>query len=206
MIESGSNMTQSEILKKALFLDRDGVINKMAKYDGEYDTPRNSSDVRLVDGILEIIKWANSNNILTVVISNQPGIAKGKISQKQFAEVEDEIDRILILNGAKIDSKYYCFHHPRGIINKFKKECACRKPKPGLIFQVAHKMNIDLENSFFVGDKGTDAVAGSCAGCKTIIYLHKEDSPDKVFESQNTPSTYKVHDMIEVLNILKDNY
>src|SRR3989344_851619 len=166
-------------MRRALFIDRDGVICRMVKYEYGWDSPQTPGDVRLVEGITGIINWANHNNILVVEISNQPSVARGKMSQKISDAIEKSVDQLLRGQGAKIDYVYVCPHHPKGVVAELTGECDCRKPKPGLLIRAARELGIDLGDSFFLGDKAGDVEAGEAAGCKTILYLHGDDLPEK---------------------------
>src|SRR3989344_302286 len=116
---------------RALFLDRDGVISRMVKYGYGWDSPQKPEDVRLVKDIEKVISWANRNNILVVKVSNQPGVAKGKMDQKTADSIEGQIHKLLEEKNAFIDKSYICPHHPDAVIPELKKNCDCRKQQPG---------------------------------------------------------------------------
>ena len=186
------------VKKKALFIDRDGVMIRMVKYDHGWDSAQRLEDVKLVEGVAEVIGWANKNGVLVVEISNQPGVAKGKMSQKMSSTIEDKTHKLLARRGVKIDKVYICPH--------LDGECECRKPKPGLLLQAAKEFSIDLEASVFLGDKKSDVDVGRLVGCKTIIYLHDEDIVEKVEEAKKAEVDYKTSSMEEVLEILERIY
>ncbi|OGC47735.1 hypothetical protein A2886_01780 [candidate division WWE3 bacterium RIFCSPHIGHO2_01_FULL_42_13] len=190
------------IKNKAFFVDRDGVVNRMVRYEGGWDSPQKPEDVVLVDGIAEVVGQANKKNIPVVEISNQPGVAKGKMNGEQSRAIEERVHELLKSQGVRIDYKYICQHHPKGVVPELTMVCECRKPKPGLLLQAARELNIDLEKSFFLGDKAADVQAGKAAGCKTIIYLHDEDVPEKVEEARNAPADYKVNSLKEVVKLI----
>lgn len=190
---------------KVLFIDRDGVINQVVKNEkGEYDSPQKVDLVYLVDGIEKILAWANTNGIKVIEISNQPGAAKGKISMKILDDIEIKIDNLLKEKGVKIDYKYICYHHPKGVVPELTLDCDCRKPKPGLLLRAAKDLKIDLKNSVFLGDRDWDVLAGKAAGCKTIIYLFKQDNPEKLNYALESPADYKVWSIDEALDIIKN--
>lgn len=156
---------------KAIFLDRDGVINPLV-YDAEHgiiDCPLNPDQFELYPPAIEGIRLINQAEIPAVVISNQPGIAKGKISYPLFRRIDGEMRRQLKAADCFLNDAYYCLHHPEAVNNRFKVECFCRKPKPGLIIRAAAEHGFDLSGSFFIGDGLTDVAAGKEAGCKTIL-------------------------------------
>lgn len=194
-------------LVAAFFIDRDGVIDRMVKSKSEgYDSPQNPSAVKLVKGIAEVIKWANQRRIIVIEITNQPGAAKGKMEMNTLELIETRVHELLKKSGAKIDKIYRCLHHPRGVVKKLTKECDCRKPKPGLFLQAAKELNIDLSRSIFLGDNASDVEAGKNAGCKTIIFLHNEDTPEKVQKAKMADADYKVKAITDVIPILKNNF
>ncbi|MFH1900316.1 MAG: HAD family hydrolase [Patescibacteria group bacterium] len=158
-------------MKKALFLDRDGVINKMVynQQFGTVDTPFCSKDVELVFGIIELLKLSSSLGFLNIIVSNQPSIGLKKISQAKFETIRKRIVDKLKKNGVVIDGEYYCYHHPFALIENYKQNCDCRKPKTGLLLQAAKDHNIDLSKSWVLGDGTNDVIAGFNAGCKTIL-------------------------------------
>ncbi len=193
-------------MKRALFIDRDGVVCRMVKYGEKYDSAQRVEDIKLVDGISQILKWANEKGILTVEISNQPGVAKGKMSRELSDAIEAKAHRLLDEQGARINHKYICLHHPWGLVAELTRECDCRKPKPGLILQAACDLTIDLASSLYLGDKALDALAGKAAGVKTIIYLHDEDDPQKVEETKNEVADFKSSSMNGVFRIVRDYF
>jgi D-glycero-D-manno-heptose 1,7-bisphosphate phosphatase len=192
--------------ERALLIDRDGVMIHMVRYDYGWDSAQKPEDVSLVKGVDEIIAWANKEGIPVIEISNQPGIAKGKMSQEISNKIEKRTHELLVKNGAKVDNAYICQHHPKGVIAQLTCECDCRKPKPGLLLQAAKDLNIDLTASVFLGDKASDVEVGKQVDCKTIIFLHDEDLPEKIEEAINTNADYKTRSMKKVLSILEMLY
>ncbi len=190
-------------MKKALFLDRDGIINKMVKYAGGFDSPRTIDDVKLLSGIVAIIKWANKKKLPVVEISNQPGVAKGKMSKVMQQNIENRVHLLLKRRGARINKIYICPHHPKGVVKKLAIVCNCRKPKPGLILRAASNLNINLEKSIFMGDSSTDVEAGRAAGVKTIIYLHPNNEVKKVRLAKMAAADYRITNIKQALPILK---
>lgn len=191
--------------KEAFFIDRDGVINRMVPNETEgFDSPQRPEEVLLVEGITEVIKWANQCNISVVEISNQSGVAKGKMDMATLESIEKRVHDLLQQSGVRIDHVYRCLHHPRGIVPELTKECDCRKPKPGLLLQAARELGIDLSRSVFLGDNASDVEAGKNAGCKTIIYLHGEDIPHKVEKARMSDADYKISAIKEVIPILNE--
>lgn len=187
---------------KGLFLDRDGVINRMVKYEYGWDSPQREEDVALVEGIEKIILWANERGIVVIEVSNQPGMAKGKMTKMLADKIEETIDSLLLKKEVVIDKKYFCWHHPRAVIEKLKKDCSCRKPKPGMLIEASADLELNLAECAFLGDKASDVMAGKAAGCITIIFLHDEDEEAKVNEAKKAEADYLVDRLADVVGIL----
>ena len=153
--------------RKAIFLDRDGVINDLLSYtyDEKVTLITKEEDIKLIPRSAEAIKLLNKNNIPVFIITNQPQIARGLLTKE---EVEKLNDKIINKTGAKVTATYYCPHHPTKGINKYKKECTCRKPQPGLILKAIKEHAINPKESYMIGDKIADIKAGYQARCKTI--------------------------------------
>lgn len=156
---------------KAIFLDRDGVINELIYYQeqGVIDSPFAVEQFKLFPGVGEAIKKLHELDYKVILISNQPGIAKGHMSEETFQEIRMKMKEELVTEGAFLDGEYYCFHHPEAKIETLKANCECRKPKPSLLLQAAKEMDIDLPQSWMVGDGLTDVKAGKDAGCQTML-------------------------------------
>ena len=155
----------------AVFLDRDGVINRLAFFPelGIIDSPLNPSQFRLIPGAAEAIRNFNSSGLKVIVVSNQPAIAKGKMSEELFDKIRLKMKTLLEKKGAGVDAEYYCFHHPNAKRHKFKMVCDCRKPKPGLLLQAKQDFGLDPSKCYMIGDGLTDIKAGHAVGCKTIF-------------------------------------
>jgi len=156
---------------KAIFLDRDGVINELIYYreQGVIDSPFTVEQFRLLPGVSEAIKKFREMDYKVVLVSNQPGIAKGHMSRQTFETITKKMEAELAKEGAFLDAEYYCFHHPEAKIKKLKANCECRKPKPGLLVKAAKDIDIDLSKSWMIGDGLTDVKAGKVAGTRTIL-------------------------------------
>ena len=153
--------------QKAVFLDRDGVINVYRGFLCNID------DFVLIPGIAEAIRKINESGYLVIVVTNQPIIARGEVTVSQLQEIHNKMETLLGLEGAYLDAIYYCPHHPHkgyeGEISELKIDCQCRKPKPGMLLMAAKDFNIDLGKSFMIGDSENDVKAGLAAGCMTIL-------------------------------------
>jgi D,D-heptose 1,7-bisphosphate phosphatase len=156
---------------KAIFLDRDGVINELVYHQEQevIDSPFTVSQFRLLPGVPEAIKMIHQAGYLAVLVSNQPGIAKGHMSNETFKKIQQKMKDELYKGGACLDAEYYCLHHPEAAIEQFRIICNCRKPQPGLLLKAAQELDIDLQQSWLIGDNLSDIQAGKSAGCRTIL-------------------------------------
>ena len=153
--------------QKAIFLDRDGTINKYVGF------LRNIDEFELITGAAEAIKKINSSGYLAIVVTNQPVIARGEVTVSELQLIHNKMETLLGEEGAYLDAIYYCPHHPHkgyeGEIPDLKIDCDCRKPKPGMLLKAAEIFNIDLSTSWMIGDGENDIKAGKTAGCKTAL-------------------------------------
>lgn len=153
--------------QKAIFLDRDGTINKYVGF------LRNIDDFELIDGVAQAIKKINASGYLAIVVTNQPVIARGEVTVPQLQEIHNKMETLLGLEGAYLDAIYYCPHHPHkgyaGEVPELKIDCDCRKPKPGMLLKAAEDFNIDLNQSYMIGDGENDVKAGIAAGCRSVL-------------------------------------
>ena len=153
--------------QRAVFMDRDGTINKYVGF------LRNIEDFELIDGVADAIKRINRSGYLCIIVTNQPVIARGEVTWDELTEIHNKMETLLGYEGAYVDGIYFCPHHPHkgyeGEIPELKIDCECRKPKPGLLLRAAEDFNIDLANSWMVGDGEADIKAGIAAGCKTAL-------------------------------------
>lgn len=167
--------------QKAIFIDRDGTINKYVGF------LRDINDFELLPGVTEAIRKINESGYLAIVITNQPVIARGDVTFEQLEEIHNKMETLLGKEGAYLDGIYYCPHHPHsgyeGEIKELKGECSCRKPKPGLIQKAAMDFNIELSKSWMIGDGENDVIAGKNAGCKTALIGNGSFTQDKTIGS-----------------------
>jgi len=159
---------------RAVFLDRDGVINELLFHQemGIIETPFTVDQFQLRPGVGSAIRQINRLGLKAVVVSNQPGVAMQHFSQKMLNKITQKMIHELAREGAYLDGIYYCIHHPEKGKGRLKIRCQCRKPKPGLLFQAARDLNLDLKKSYMIGDSILDVEAGLRAGCKTLLLAH----------------------------------
>ena len=154
--------------KAAVFLDRDGVINKK-KPEGEYVL--SVEDFEILPGVAEAINLLNRKGYIVIVVTNQRGVARGLLSHEKLTEIHEYLMREISKKGAYINGIYACTHD--------KGQCDCRKPKPGLITKALEEHLIDIQNSYMIGDAVSDMEAGREAGAK-CIFLERAGEKNKV--------------------------
>ena len=191
-------------MTKAVFLDRDGTINEIIYYPdlGIIDSPFTAEQFKLLPGVGEAIKILNQSEFKVILASNQPGIAKGHFSMEIFEVIREKMRTELAKYGARLDGEYYCLHHPEAKIEEYKKNCECRKPKPGLLLKAAAEFDIDLGESWMVGDSLTDIEAGERVGCKTILIGRMKCELCRLMDEKNTPD-YIVQDLYSMIDVIK---
>lgn len=185
--------------KKAVFLDRDGVINEIVyhKEMGIVDSPFTVEQFKLLPDVGKVINRFHEQGFKVILVSNQPGLAKDHYGMDVFEKIKEKMKTELEKNGAKVDAEYYCLHHPEAKIEEYKKICDCRKPKPGLIFQAAKDHDIDLSKSWMIGDGINDIQAGQKAGCRTILIGRMKCDLCKIMDNEKVkpdfiaPNLYK---------------
>lgn len=169
-VVQAKNLTNKQ---KAIFLDRDGTINKYVGF------LRNIDDFELIEGVAEAIKLINQSGYLAIVVTNQPVIARGEVTWEELNEIHKKMATLLGKEGAYVDGIYICPHHPdkgfEGERPEYKIDCDCRKPKPGLLLQAARDFNIDLSESYMIGDSHRDVEAGENAGVKKSILIKENN-------------------------------
>jgi len=157
-------------MKRGVLLDRDGVINRMV-YDAEHgtvDSPANPEQFELLPGAAAAVHSLNHWGLPVAVVSNQPGVAKGKMTLALQEAITSKMHAELAAAGAHLDGVYYCLHHPDAALPEYRIRCECRKPRPGLLLRAADELGISLADSWMIGDGWIDVQAGQAAGCMTM--------------------------------------
>jgi len=188
----------------SVFLDRDGTINEEVGYLDSLDK------LKIIPSAYEAIKLINESGMKAVVISNQAGVARGLFTEDFVKITNEHLQTALRQKGAYIDNFYYCPHHPTEGIGIYLQQCNCRKPAPGMLFNAAQELNIDLARSYLVGDRFRDMIAAKKAGVKGILVktgygqdLLQDDGPDKA-TAEDKPD-FIAADILEAVKwILKD--
>ncbi len=151
-------------MKPAVFLDRDGVLIE------DVDLLQRELDIHVLEGVPEALNELIQAGFRLIIISNQPVVARGLLTEEQAHCLHHKI--LCRLNSEKkslFQASYFCFHHPEANLPQYRLECECRKPNPGLLLKAAQEHGIDRSRSFFIGDRITDILAGARAGLKTIL-------------------------------------
>ena len=144
-------------MKKAISLDRDGVINKTVIKEGLPFSPPSFVQLEILPGVKESISKLQKLNFVCLVVTNQPDVSRGKIEKKTVIKMNNYLK-----NEIKLDDIFVCYHDDHD-------NCKCRKPKPGLLLEASKKWDIDLNKSYMIGDRWKDIEAGKSAGCKIIF-------------------------------------
>jgi D,D-heptose 1,7-bisphosphate phosphatase len=168
-------------MNKAVFIDRDGTLIKDIPYNAE------PAFIQFLPQAIEALVKLKKNNFLLILVSNQSGVARGFFTIDDVEKMHGAIQQQLSQHNIQFDAMYYCPHHPDGKIQKYKIECDCRKPKPGLILQATSEHGIDLSNSWMIGDILNDVEAGNAAGCKAIL-LDNGNETEWILNEIRTPA------------------
>lgn len=187
--------------RRAVFLDRDGVINRYAYNSelGTVDSPAHPGEFELLPGAAEAIAGLNQMGLPVIVVSNQPGIAKGKLSPSLLDAINEEMRIQLARERARLDGVLYCRHHPDAIFEEYRMDCDCRKPKAGLLFRAASEREIDLSRSFLLGDDVPDILAGRAAGVTTLLLSPHRCTVCEEFSSRGAVPDHLVRDWKEAV-------
>ena len=169
-------------MNSAVFLDRDGVINRKA-IEGEYIT--SWEEMELLPGVAEGIALLNRAGFCVIVVTNQRCVAKGLISEADLQDMHSRMREVLARDGAVIDAIYHCPHD-------LESQCRCRKPAPGMLLEAAKSRSIDLASSWMIGDSDSDIEAGKSAGCRTIRLLDHGESSPVPDENEDFPESSRV--------------
>jgi D-glycero-D-manno-heptose 1,7-bisphosphate phosphatase len=192
-------------MNRAVFLDRDGVINEIAYFPelGLLDSPLNVNQFKLLPRVAEAIMVFNRLELKVIVVSNQPAMAKGKMTIEIFEEIRLKMKRELEKKGAHLDGEYYCFHHPSAKVAKYRASCDCRKPSPGLFLRAGKDFALDLKKCFVVGDSLADVKAGRAVGCQTFLIGSLKCDLCRLMEVEGAKPDHIVTDLHEASKIIE---
>jgi D-glycero-D-manno-heptose 1,7-bisphosphate phosphatase len=158
-------------MARAIFLDRDGVLNRNVWYESsqEWESPRSPEAFVLHDGVIDALTLLRAGGWRLVLVSNQPSFAKGKTTLEALRDVHARLEAELSAQDIELDAAYYCFHHPAGRVPEWSGPCACRKPSPHFLHLAAKELGLDLSRCWMIGDRATDVECGARAGVRTIL-------------------------------------
>ena len=182
---------------KAIFLDRDDTLIEDPGYIS------NPDQVKLLEGVAEALIELRAMGYMLIVVSNQSAVARGIVSEKVLSEIHDRLSQLLNEKGAYLDGIYYCPFHPDGVVSKYRKESDWRKPNPGMLLAAADEMDIDLSQSWSIGNSRSDVEAGFRAGCKTILIIRLSRYEAAYGVPAEPKPDYKSVNMKEAVNIIK---
>lgn len=188
--------------KIAVFLDRDGTINEDVGYPDSFDK------IKIFPESFQAIKLINNAGLLSIVVSNQAGVAMGIIKEEDLIEMHKRMEETFLKNGARINAFYYCPFHPDYPYAKDgKKDLECRKPNTGMAFQAQRDFGIDLEESFMVGDKVEDVLFGEKIGAKCVLVLtgYGKQSLNKLKEL-NTKPDFVAENILDGVKWILNNF
>ena len=198
---------QGTTRNRAVFLDRDGVLNDLVydEEEGKVTSPVTARQLRVASNAAETVRALRDDlGFKVIVISNQPGVAKRQFTLAELGRMNGKIRRALTRGGAKLDGEYYCLHHPEGVVRKYRVVCDCRKPKPGLLLRAAAEHDIDLATSYFVGDGLVDVEAGKRAGCRTILVGHATTFFSEMMEKRKATPDYMVASFKDLPSVIRE--
>jgi D-glycero-D-manno-heptose 1,7-bisphosphate phosphatase len=185
---------------KAIFLDRDNTLINDPGYINHPD------QVELLDGVAEALNELKNLGFKLIIVTNQSAVARGIVTEKVLGQIHDRLKELLAEQNASLDRIYYCPYHPDGVVPEFSKESDSRKPAPGMLLKAADEMDLDLHQSWCIGDSPGDVEAGRQAGCKTILIEkpspHQKPS-DKTLSFKGVAADYKAINTKEAVNIIK---
>jgi D-glycero-D-manno-heptose 1,7-bisphosphate phosphatase len=157
--------------RRAVFFDRDGVLNELVHYDdvNDWESPRHPADLRIRPDAAPVLRLLVARGWLAFIVSNQPSFAKGKTSLEALQAVHTLLAETFASEGVTFADAFYCYHHPQGTVRDFSGPCGCRKPSPYFLHRAAAHHGLDLTACWMVGDQDTDIECGRRAGCRTVL-------------------------------------
>ncbi len=186
-------------MNKAVFMDRDGVINELVYTDSVLPVraPFSVKEYRFRDNVFSFLKEVSSAGFKLFIVSNQPDYAKGFCGMEELLNIHNYLHNELISQNIFFTEYFYCYHHPDGIVKGYSYKCKCRKPSDYNVLKAIKKYVIDASQSYFIGDRGTDMQCGKAAGLKTILMENDSTPEDSIIFSD-----YKISNISEALKIV----
>jgi histidinol-phosphate phosphatase family protein len=189
-------------MTRAVFVDRDGVINGLVPDEttGLPESPLDPQAVALLPEAASALRLLSSRGFALVGVSNQPAAAKGTVDLRTLRDVQARVIDLLEGEGVTFDAFRICFHHPNGSDPDLGRSCDCRKPAPGMLLDAALELDIDLAQSWMVGDTDGDVEAGSAAGCRTVLV----ETPGSVHKRGRAVPTRRAASLMEAAELIAD--
>lgn len=198
-------MGVGQIANRAVFLDRDGVLNSNVFYaeSGEWESPRSPEDFQLEPGAIESLRQLQDWGYRLFLISNQPSYAKGKTSLENLKAVHGKLHSILEANSIVFTDYYYCYHHPRGVVPELSGPCECRKPGTLFLEAARKKYGLDMNSSWLAGDRDTDIICGQRMRLRTIMI--RSTSETECGKAGESSADYEADDLAQAVGIIIRN-
>lgn len=190
-------------MKKAVFCDRDGVLNELVYREErkEFEPPHSVEELKFFERVFDGFLLLQNSGFEIFIISNQPDFAKGKTGYSNIISVSEKFKNVIEEKGIKIREYYYCFHHPEAILDDLRVKCECRKPGTKFVEEAIKKYIIDRNISFFIGDRNSDILCGRRAGLKTILIKN----PDSDYKEDGNKPDYESDSFFEAVKIIINN-
>ena len=174
------------------------------KDHGYVDAPSSPQQFKIIKGVTKAMTIAKKLGYKVIIISNQPGMAKGYYNKKTFDAIREKMHKEFSKDNAEIDDEFYCLHHPNAKLSRYRKKCHCRKPNIGLIKKAAKIYNLDIKKSYFIGDGMVDMEAAKKANCKSIFVGNINSTVTELFNKKNIHPQYIARNLLDAINFLKN--
>jgi D-glycero-D-manno-heptose 1,7-bisphosphate phosphatase len=193
--------------RKAVFLDRDGVINRLVYHSdtGNNELPTSALEFTILPKVAEAIRELNQLGLLVFVVSNQPGVAKGLLSRRELRDMDEKFKSHLAEAGAWIDAIYYCLHHPQATVKNLRNQCTCRKPGVGSLRTAAKRFGVSVRDSYMMGDSVVDLATGRRAGCTTVFIGRWKCELCQLRQNACHPPDLVANDLWSAVQIIKEH-
>lgn len=185
-------------MNKAIFIDKDGTLIPDIPYNV------NSDLITLNEGVIEGLKLLKAQGYIFIMISNQSGVARGYFKETDLIDVKNKVQDLLSADDIQFEDFYWSLNHPQGTVEKYAITCNFRKPKPGMILQAAEEHQIDLKNSWMIGDILNDVEAGKRAGCQTVL-IDNGNETEWIAGEFRTPD-YKAKNFFQAAAFITDTH
>ena len=173
-------------MNRAIFLDRDGVLIK------DTDLITSEEDICILPDVCNALRMFVLMQYKLIVVSNQPVVARGLLDEEGVNRLHTIIAHLIAIESTiLLDDFFFCPHHPDATIEKYRTKCTCRKPEPGMLLEASKRHNIDLQNSYMIGDRITDCIAGSRAGCTTVQVCTGKHTDKPIVSASEIDTSFK---------------